>query len=218
MTGVQTCALPISPLCSRNVSMESHREAKWCWVSSLTKIVTFLAVPFWSIQLDRKSVAYDWSSDVCSSDLSFMQQERQYGVAQGSKVVLGILINEDSDLFGRALLEHTTPPAPKHNAPHRAKHPCRTVPSRARKAPRKNRVGQNVSNERDRSLTGCLLGPALSKCACRARPRGHPVSAPYGGRTVTNAHFPVNEDGAAGLRNCKLLIWADRPGKSGSVC
>src|ERR1035437_4798271 len=29
--------------------MESHREPKWCCVSSLTKIVTFFAVPFWSI-------------------------------------------------------------------------------------------------------------------------------------------------------------------------
>src|ERR1017187_3224008 len=29
--------------------MESHREPKWCCVSSLTKIVTFLAVPFWSM-------------------------------------------------------------------------------------------------------------------------------------------------------------------------
>jgi len=30
--------------------MESHSEMKWCCVSSLTKIVTFFAVPFWSIQ------------------------------------------------------------------------------------------------------------------------------------------------------------------------
>src|ERR1039457_1269401 len=29
--------------------MESHREPKWCCVSSLTKIVTFFAVPFWSM-------------------------------------------------------------------------------------------------------------------------------------------------------------------------
>src|ERR1039458_10102111 len=29
--------------------MASHREPKWCCVSSLTKIVTFFAVPFWSI-------------------------------------------------------------------------------------------------------------------------------------------------------------------------
>src|ERR1039457_1790416 len=38
----------------------------------------------------------------------------------------------------------------------------------------------NVSYERDRSLTGCPLGPALSKCACRARPRGHPMSKRLG--------------------------------------
>src|ERR1022692_1493928 len=29
--------------------MESHSEPKWCCVSSLTKIVTFFAVPFWSM-------------------------------------------------------------------------------------------------------------------------------------------------------------------------
>src|ERR1035438_8415879 len=29
--------------------MESHREPKWCCVSSLIKIVTFFAVPFWSM-------------------------------------------------------------------------------------------------------------------------------------------------------------------------
>src|ERR1039458_6583632 len=29
--------------------MEAHREPKWCCVSSLTKIVTFFAVPFWSM-------------------------------------------------------------------------------------------------------------------------------------------------------------------------
>src|ERR1017187_3617711 len=40
---------PDTPLCSRNVRIESHREPKWCCVSSLTKIVTFLAVPFWSM-------------------------------------------------------------------------------------------------------------------------------------------------------------------------
>src|ERR1019366_484698 len=40
---------PDTSLCSRNVKMESHREPKWCCVSSLTKIVTFFAVPFWSM-------------------------------------------------------------------------------------------------------------------------------------------------------------------------
>ena|ERR1039458_7882063 len=38
----------------------------------------------------------------------------------------------------------------------------------------------NVSNERDRSLTGCPLGPVLSKRAWRARPRGHPMSKRLG--------------------------------------
>src|ERR1035438_6963248 len=40
---------PETPLCSRNVRMASHSDPKWCCVSSLTKIVTFFAVPFWSI-------------------------------------------------------------------------------------------------------------------------------------------------------------------------
>ena len=37
----------------------------------------------------------------------FVKQERQNGVAQGTKVVLRVLIDENRDLLCRALLEHT---------------------------------------------------------------------------------------------------------------
>jgi hypothetical protein len=47
-----------------------------------------------------------------------MQQERQNGVAQGTEMAMGILIDKNRDFFCRALLEHATPPALKHNAPH----------------------------------------------------------------------------------------------------
>src|SRR5579864_8519278 len=42
---------PETPLCMRNVMMESCSAVMWCWVSSLMKMVTFLAGPLDSIWL-----------------------------------------------------------------------------------------------------------------------------------------------------------------------
>src|ERR1035438_2256604 len=77
--------------------MASQSDPKWCCVSSLTKIVTFFAVPFWSIPTPPAGL----------HQLSFFDRCENFVPFVGQAISFCGLIDENRDLLCRALLEHT---------------------------------------------------------------------------------------------------------------
>src|ERR1035441_5592988 len=81
MTGVQTCALPISKTKAKKAKLGRPRRIWVVRASRASRAAMRVTVRRRRSWVDRKSVVHDWSSDVCSSDLEDESEEGEAGKA-----------------------------------------------------------------------------------------------------------------------------------------